>query len=228
GVYQAASAAEALGFLMMRHMDILVTDIRMPEQTGLELIEQAKDRWPRLKTVLLTGYSDFEYAQRAIKLRAGDYLLKPVDDDAFIRCISSQVKVLTEERKRMEEEQSQQYARKSEQAVLRSQLMQELLLGRRRPDALLNRLLQQYELAFKVDQACTLLTVQLAGRFMEMDRPSIELIEYAIGNIAEETFQDPYHVWHSSSSQDRSEEHTSELQSRENIVCRLLLEKKHT
>src|SRR5690606_12637558 len=141
GVYQAASAAEALEVLMMRHIDILVTDIRMPEQTGLELIEQAKDRWPRLKTVLLTGYSDFEYAQRAIKLRAGDYLLKPVDDDAFIRCISSQVKVLTEERKRMEEEQSQQYARKSEQAVLRSQLMQELLLGRRRPDALLNRLL---------------------------------------------------------------------------------------
>ncbi|MEK4250982.1 response regulator [Paenibacillus sp. FSL W7-1287] len=202
GVYQAASAAEALEVLMMRHIDILVTDIRMPEQTGLELIEQAKDRWPRLKTVLLTGYSDFEYAQRAIKLRAGDYLLKPVDDDAFIRCISSQVKVLTEERKRMEEEQSQQYARKSEQAVLRSQLMQELLLGRRRPDALLNRLLQQYELEFRVDQACTLLTVQLAGRFMEMDRPSIELIEYAIGNIAEETFRDPYHVWHSSSSQD--------------------------
>jgi len=202
GVYQAASAAEALDVMESQHIDILVTDIRMPEQSGLELIELAKEKWPRLKTVLLTGYSDFEYAQRAIKLQARDYLLKPVDDDAFVRCISTQVKVLKQERKRMEEERSQQYARKSEQAVLRKQLMQELLLGRMRSDEMLNRLLQQYEIAIKVNQACALLTVQLAGRFMEMDRQSSELIEYAVGNIAEETFIKPYYVWHSSSSQD--------------------------
>lgn len=202
GVYQAASAAEALDLMEEQRIDILVTDIRMPEKSGLELIEQAKDKWPGLKTVLLTGYSDFEYAQRALKLQACDYLLKPVDDDAFVSCISSQVEVLRQEWRQAEEEQRQQYIRRTEHTVLSRQLMHELLLGRKRTASALQSLLRQYGIGLEVNQACVLLTVQLAGRFREMDRQSSELIEYAVGNIAEEIFAKPYQVWHSSSPQD--------------------------
>ena len=201
-VYQASSAAQALQLLQAKPIQILVTDIKMPEKTGLQLIEQAKDKFPKLKTVLLTGYSDFEYAKQAIKLRAGDYLLKPVEDDAFIATISAQVKQLEQERQHEEEQLQQLYFRKTDYHLLRKGLMQDLLLGKQRASAHLAQLLQQYEIGIELHQQCLLLTVQLAGRFIGMDSQSSELIEYAIGNIAEEIFAEPYSVWHSSSPHD--------------------------
>lgn len=201
-VYQAASAAEALQVLAENQVHILVTDIRMPEQTGLELIELVKETHAGLKTVLLTGYSDFEYAKQAIRLRACDYLLKPVDDDAFMKCIHAQVEVLQQERLLEEERLQQIYSRKTEYSVLRKQLMHDLLLGRQQASAHLGKLLQQYEIEIELDQPCLLLTVQLGGRFIGMDRQSSELIEYAVGNIAEEIFAEPYSVWHGNSPHD--------------------------
>ncbi|QJD84865.1 response regulator [Cohnella herbarum] len=57
--------------------DILLTDIRMPYMNGLELIEETRKRGIDLIPVLLTGYSEFDYAQKALKLGAFDYILKP-------------------------------------------------------------------------------------------------------------------------------------------------------
>ena len=75
----ASNGLEALEQLKSGPVDILLTDIRMPKLDGLGLIEQAKKLNPRLQTVLISGYSDFEYARRALNLQAFDYLLKPVD-----------------------------------------------------------------------------------------------------------------------------------------------------
>ena len=58
--------------------DILITDIRMPIKSGLELIRQLKEEHLSVKTVILSGYKDFEYAKEAIKLGVDEYLLKPV------------------------------------------------------------------------------------------------------------------------------------------------------
>lgn len=59
--------------------DILVTDIRMPGCSGLELIERTKKRINDLEIVIISGYAHFEYAQQAIKFGVGDYLLKPIN-----------------------------------------------------------------------------------------------------------------------------------------------------
>lgn len=58
--------------------DILITDIRMPIQSGLSLIRQLKDEHIPIKTVILSGYKDFEYAKEAIQLGVDEYLLKPI------------------------------------------------------------------------------------------------------------------------------------------------------
>ena len=62
--------------------DILITDIRMPIKSGLELIRQLKEEHLSVKTVILSGYKDFEYAKEAIKLGVDEYLLKPVSVEA--------------------------------------------------------------------------------------------------------------------------------------------------
>lgn len=201
-VYQAASAIEALDIMEQQDIDILVTDIRMPEMTGLELIEQVKERWPSIRTILLTGYSDFEYAKQALKLQATDYLLKPVNDEQFITCISEQISQLRDEWKRVEEIHQLMYSRKGEHSVLQRQFMHDILLGRTYSSTTLAAKLEQYGIKLEYGQSAMMLTVQLAGRFIEMDRDSVRLIEYAVGNIAEEIFPYPYQVWHSSTPHD--------------------------
>ena len=65
--------------------DVLLTDISMPEMSGLELIENAKRICPNLRTVIISGYDAFEYAVAAIKYKVEDYILKPLDPDAISR-----------------------------------------------------------------------------------------------------------------------------------------------
>ncbi len=58
---------------------MVLTDIRMPYMDGLALAEKIRQRYPSMKVLIFSGYDDFEYAQRAIKLNVTEYILKPVN-----------------------------------------------------------------------------------------------------------------------------------------------------
>ncbi|MCD7736604.1 MAG: response regulator [Lachnospiraceae bacterium] len=75
----AHNGLEALDMVRTLQPDILITDIRMPGCSGLELVGQAKERVPELEIIIVSGYAHFEYAQQAIRYGVGDYLLKPVN-----------------------------------------------------------------------------------------------------------------------------------------------------
>ncbi|MGG0825054.1 response regulator [Paenibacillus turicensis] len=76
-VAEARDGLEALELLEKLHVDIILTDIRMPELDGLKLIEIVAQKYPLIKTVIMSGYGEFTYAQKALSLGASDYLLKP-------------------------------------------------------------------------------------------------------------------------------------------------------
>ena len=67
--------------------DIILTDIRMPKCDGLEMIETVRQSVPDCKVIIITGYDQFQYASRAIKLAIFDYLLKPIDSEELINCV---------------------------------------------------------------------------------------------------------------------------------------------
>lgn len=83
GGYEVAAgvdnALEALKLIGEKPPDILLTDIEMEGMNGLELIREAKERHPQLRTVVLSGYNSFDYAQTALRYSTDDYLLKPVE-----------------------------------------------------------------------------------------------------------------------------------------------------
>lgn len=76
----ADTGSQALEIMKETDPDIVITDICMPEMSGLELIEKAKQKNFRAKYVIVSGYSQFEYAVTAIKLGVEDYLLKPISE----------------------------------------------------------------------------------------------------------------------------------------------------
>lgn len=69
------------------HPDIIITDIRMPIMDGLEFTEKVLNILPDVKIIILSGYDDFSYAQKALRLGVNDYLLKPVDADELLKCV---------------------------------------------------------------------------------------------------------------------------------------------
>lgn len=76
-VGEAENGAEGLEAIIRYRPDLVVTDIKMPKMTGLEMMEKAKDEGYETAFILLTAYGEFSYAQTAIRLHAADYLLKP-------------------------------------------------------------------------------------------------------------------------------------------------------
>ncbi|GIQ70596.1 helix-turn-helix domain-containing protein [Xylanibacillus composti] len=88
----------ALRFIENHEIDILVTDIKMPVLSGLELAKRAAERNPQLKTVFISGYQDFHYAKQALHLKAEGYVLKPVDDHEFVAILKELTAQLDAER----------------------------------------------------------------------------------------------------------------------------------
>ncbi|MDF2922163.1 MAG: AraC family transcriptional regulator [Paenibacillaceae bacterium] len=89
---------KALEWLNAYHADICVTDIRMPELDGLELIQQINRIRPWMKTVIVSSYSDFSYAQEGIKLGVSDYILKPLDRQQLYGALCNVTKEITGQR----------------------------------------------------------------------------------------------------------------------------------
>jgi two-component system response regulator YesN len=78
-VGEAGNGREALELLKSVPPDLLITDIRMDEMNGIEMIKKIRVQYPNLYILIISGYADFEYAKQAIKYGISDYILKPVD-----------------------------------------------------------------------------------------------------------------------------------------------------
>lgn len=196
-VLRAASGKEALQMMEENAVDIVVTDIRMPGMTGLELIAEIHRRWPHVRCILLTGHSDFDYAKKAIQLQAADYILKPVNDDEFMNSVSATIASLREEWDEFDKYHRLLHGRKSDYKILRENLMHDLLLGREISTKALREQLAQYELHMEPEQPAAMMLIRHAGRFTSMDQHSLDLMDFAVGNIAEEVLGEVYHVWFS-------------------------------
>ena len=77
GVFE--NAMEALEQLSVSYADVIITDIKMPEINGLDLINRIREKDENTKIIILSGYSDFSFAQRAIELGVTRYLTKPTN-----------------------------------------------------------------------------------------------------------------------------------------------------
>lgn len=75
---EAADGVEGLQQIEAIHPDIVITDVKMPFKNGIEMLEESIERYG-YEAIIISGYSEFEYAKKAITLNVTEYLLKPID-----------------------------------------------------------------------------------------------------------------------------------------------------
>ena len=109
-VFEASNGKQALQILRTEEIQLLLTDIKMPHMDGLELSRKAKEEKPDLQVVIFSGYSDFSFAQEAIRYGVTEYILKPVDPDDFHSVIKKvEQKINTQKQKEIREQKEQNF-----------------------------------------------------------------------------------------------------------------------
>lgn len=90
----------ALEALENESFDLIISDIRMPFLDGLALSQQVSKKYPQVKVIILSGYSDFEYARKCISYGVVTYLLKPVDFTELQEALAKTVQLLDSEKEK--------------------------------------------------------------------------------------------------------------------------------
>lgn len=86
-VGEAENGEKGLALIEETRPDLIITDIKMPQMDGLEMLSILHERKVHAKVIVLSAYSEFAYAQQAIKLGISEYLLKPIALDSFSKSI---------------------------------------------------------------------------------------------------------------------------------------------
>lgn len=84
---EAESGLSGLDLIRLVKPDVVITDIRMPDMDGLQMLEKAKEENLSFRAIVLSAYSEFEYARTAIRLGVTEYLLKPISIDEFFEAL---------------------------------------------------------------------------------------------------------------------------------------------
>ncbi|QYR22520.1 response regulator [Paenibacillus sp. sptzw28] len=188
-VYRASCAEEALNITKRVNVSIVLTDIQMPEISGLELLEALKGDYPDAKVILLSGYSEFEYAKKALQHGAADYLLKPVTVEEVTDCLSKVCAQIKTEQRQRDNVSAASDVLKLGITRMREHLLLDLLLGKRyTSEEELGRQLKALNLELQPDQNCVLALIRIETGAEETKREDFELFSYALLNMAEEIF----------------------------------------
>lgn len=83
----AKNGIEAMMFIEANKPDIVITDIKMPGMNGLELVEKVHELYPSIAFIILSGFSEFDYAQKTMKFGVKHFLLKPCNEHAIMQAL---------------------------------------------------------------------------------------------------------------------------------------------
>lgn len=126
---EAPDGEIALSMIDACQPDVLITDIKMPHMDGLQLCRIVRERLPWLKIIILTGYDEFEYAQKAVALGVTEYLLKPVGVQELQTVLQKMAEKLAQERAQEDDFKKLRDQVKNNLPLLREKFLLNMVVG---------------------------------------------------------------------------------------------------
>ena len=137
---EASDGELAYPMIMEAKPDILLTDIKMPFMNGLELSELVKKELPDIRIIILSGYDEFSYAQKAVSLGVTEYLLKPISPAKLKESIRSVAEKIEEERALEESEALWEQEEGAERIMIeRNRLFEAMVMSQMSTSELLDK-----------------------------------------------------------------------------------------
>lgn len=178
---EAGNGQDGLEFLRREHPDVALVDITMPVMDGIEMIEAARRESIATEIIILTGYSEFSYAQAAVQLGVCDYLLKPLRVEELAKGLERAVKLLHRQ------QETRSLKGLDVRGILGSQLAEQLMYGG--PDSVETGLLLEY-LSFPADMGVYYVAlVRFYGEDARVGRMLKEISEAVQGEAAERSLR---------------------------------------
>lgn len=164
---------EALNIVKQDKPDIIITDIRMPELGGLELIREVKKANPEIDFIIISGYRQFEYARKALQYGAEDYLLKPIREKELNRVLDQIVLKKKDTKVKEEQHRHLEQSAMEHTKILNQTFVQELISGTLSNDILSDQRLlnREYQYSFPYK------SFVVAGIRMDVDSENTSLRE---------------------------------------------------
>lgn len=156
-VWKATSSAEALEVIRKMKIDLVLSDIRMPEVNGLQLVDEIVSYWPACQIIFLTGYSEFEYAYAAFQKNVANYILKHEDDATLLAAVQAVIDKLDEEKRTGELLKRAMKETEYAQPLIRKQFLEALLLGEQAEEMLQQEPFSSLSLQLAMDMPVLLL-----------------------------------------------------------------------
>ncbi|REE92917.1 AraC family two component transcriptional regulator [Paenibacillus taihuensis] len=126
---EAQNGEEAFTWLSRSRPDIVITDIKMPGMDGLTLLEYINKQKLHTKVIIISGYSDFSYAQKAVKCGAYGYVLKPIEERELLEIVHHCVEDLDNDQKRVSIIEEMQGQIRESIPLARQRYLEQLLRG---------------------------------------------------------------------------------------------------
>ena len=195
-VGDAENGEEALEKIEGLEPDVVLTDIRMPYMDGLTLAERIRQKYPSMKIVIFSGYDDFEYAKRAIKLNVTEYILKPVNVEE-LTAILKRIKTNLDEE--IEQKRNVTLLRENYRKslpILREQFLKDLISRPMEKETVLD-LVEEYGIPLAGAKKWIAIAVELEQELAQEDAPlplheEKNLIPISVIQIMEENLK-PYY-----------------------------------
>ncbi|MCE1254920.1 MAG: response regulator, partial [Anaerolineae bacterium] len=133
----APDGETAMTRIMELQPDIVVTDIRMPHMDGLELCRSIQYECPDTCMIILSGYNDFGYAQKAINLNVSEYLLKPITPANLINSLNNAARKIAARRENKDELRLLKKELMDSRLLMKERFLQGLMTGTNPVDAII-------------------------------------------------------------------------------------------
>lgn len=179
----ARNGIDAYEKIALHQPDIVISDIRMPGMDGLTLVTKVHEEFPAIKFILLSGFSEFEYARTAMQYGVKNYLLKPCNEDKITAALNEIIMELKDERENETFVQRLRENYEKAQPYIKAQLLTEFLSSKIHSNKDLAYYQQLFDIEI-VDQRVRLILFRLEGEF------SYEQL-FAVKNIGAEIFDSP-------------------------------------
>jgi two-component system, response regulator YesN len=187
----SSNGEDGLELILREKPDIVITDIRMPRMDGLSMLRELLEANVACKVILISSYTDFDYAKEAVRLGAFDYVVKPFTEEDIVEAVRKAKAHILQEREELLNVRGMESKLRESMPLLRQEYLR-LLVQHRTSWEQASKRWDFFKLGLQ-PQGLIVLLLEIDAfqeRAEELSMHEVELIRFSLQNIAEETIRE--------------------------------------